>query len=70
MLNLRVFEKGVVNWLVVVSQSQTNYPYLLPVKNKYRFSKYLPKMGFKIEGWVDIESFLNEYRKGLDPSNF
>ena len=27
-------------------------------------------MGFKIEGWDDIESFLNEYRKGLDPQTF
>jgi hypothetical protein len=27
-------------------------------------------MGFRIEGWDDIEIFLNEYRKGLDPQTF
>src|SRR3712207_4245075 len=27
-------------------------------------------MSFKIEGWDDIENFLNEYRKGLDPQTF
>lgn len=27
-------------------------------------------MGFKIEGWDDIERFLNDYQKGLDPQAF
>jgi hypothetical protein len=27
-------------------------------------------MGFKIEGWGDIQRFLNDYQKGFDPQTF
>jgi hypothetical protein len=27
-------------------------------------------MGFKIEGWGDIQRFLDDYQKGLDPQTF
>jgi hypothetical protein len=27
-------------------------------------------MGFKIEGWDDIQRFLDDYQKGFDPQTF